>query len=104
MTVLTPRLVYIRFVGTHQEYSKLTAEQIKNVEKEKYPIKVPSLSETLTARMSDMHYTQKELAELLEMSAPRLCDILKGKKNPTYEQARIISIKLHIDPAIVLSV
>ncbi|MBR5019742.1 MAG: helix-turn-helix domain-containing protein [Bacteroidales bacterium] len=82
----------------------LLSELIEEYEKEHFPIKTPSLPETLSARMTELHYTQKELAELLEMTAPRLCEILQGKKNPTYEQARNISLKLHIDPAIVLAV
>lgn len=26
-----PKLVYIRYVGTHQQYSRLTEEQLKNI-------------------------------------------------------------------------
>ena len=53
--------------------------------------------------MNERNYSQKELASLLGISAPRLCDIIGGKKNPTYDQARIISKKLDIDPSIVLA-
>lgn len=81
----------------------LLSELVEEYEKEHFPIETPTLSETLVARMVNLHYTQKDLAELLGMTAPRLCDIIGGKKNPTFEQARTISIKLHIDPAIVLS-
>jgi len=52
--------------------------------------------------MNERNYSQKELATLLGISAPRLCDIIGGKKAPTYNQARIISKRLDIDPAIVL--
>ena len=82
----------------------ILSELIEEYEKEHFPIKAPTLSETLSSRMADLHYTQKELAELLEMSAPRLCDIINGKKNPTYEQARTIAIKLQVDPSIVLAI
>ena len=54
--------------------------------------------------MNEMNCTQKELAVILGISAPRLSDILTGKKEPTFQQARIISSKLSIDPAIVLAV
>jgi hypothetical protein len=43
------------------------------------------------------------MASILGMTAPRLCAILSGKANPTFEQARIISSRLNIDPAIVLA-
>jgi transcriptional regulator with XRE-family HTH domain len=49
-------------------------------------------------------WSQKELADILGITAPRLSAILNGKANPTYEQARTISTKLNIDPAIVLAV
>jgi len=72
-------------------------------EQEHYPIQLPSLSDTILERMNERNYSQKELATVLGISAPRLCDIIGGKKTPTYNQARIISKKLNIDPAIVLA-
>ena len=42
------------------------------------------------------------MAAVLGMTAARLNAILSGKANPTFEQARIISARLNIDPAIVL--
>lgn len=76
---------------------------VEEYEQEHFPIRTPSLSNTIVTRMNERNYTQKELASLLGMSAPRLCDIIGGKKTPTYDQARIISKKLEIDPAIVLA-
>ena len=76
---------------------------VEEYEQEYFPIQTPSLSNTIVARMNERSYSQKELASLLGISAPRLCDIIGGKKTQTYEQARTISIKLDIDPAIVLA-
>ena len=76
---------------------------VEEYEKEHYPITTPSLSGTMVERMKERNYSQKELAVLLGISAPRLCDIISGKKLPTYNQARVISKKLDIDPAIVLA-
>lgn len=76
---------------------------VEEYEQEHYPIQTPSLSETIEERMNERHYSQKELASLLGISAPRLCDIISRKKTPTYNQARIISQKLDIDPTIVLA-
>jgi HTH-type transcriptional regulator/antitoxin HigA len=50
-----------------------------------------------------MNLSQRDLASLLGMTAPRLCEILSGKKEPTYQQARQISAKLGIDAEIVLA-
>ena len=76
---------------------------VEEYEQEYYPIQTPSLSNTIVARMNERNYSQKELASLLGISAPRLCDIIGGKKTPTYDQARAISKKLDIDPYIVLA-
>lgn len=76
---------------------------VEEYEQEHYPIHTPSLSETIIERMNEFNYSQKDLASLLGISAPRLCDIIGGKKSPTYNQARVISKKLGIDPAIVLA-
>ncbi|MBQ0123626.1 MAG: helix-turn-helix domain-containing protein [Bacteroidales bacterium] len=76
---------------------------VEEYEQEHFPIQTPSLSSTIVARMNERNYSQKELASLLGISAPRLCDIIGGKKTPTYNQARTISKKLDIDPVIVLA-
>jgi len=76
---------------------------IEEYEKAHFPIEIPSLGTTIEYRMKELNYTQKELAALLGISAPRLCDILNGKKNPTFRQAKLIASRLSIDPAIVLA-
>ena len=57
----------------------------------------------MNSRLIEKNWSQKEMASFLGMTAPRLCAILSGKANPTFEQARVISSKLNIDPAIVLA-
>lgn len=86
-----------------QELDLLSA-LVEEYEKEHYAIEPPTLSETLNARLSENKWTQKDLATMLGITAPRLSAILSGKANPTFEQARIISTRLNIDPAIVLAV
>jgi HTH-type transcriptional regulator/antitoxin HigA len=79
------------------------SELVEEYESEHFPIRIPSLAEMLALRISESGATQKEIADLLGMTAPRLSAILNGKANPTFEQAKIISSKLDIDPSIVLS-
>ncbi|MBQ4196639.1 MAG: helix-turn-helix domain-containing protein [Bacteroidales bacterium] len=81
----------------------LLSALVEEYEKEHFPIELPSLSETINARIAEYNITQKEMAAMLGITAPRLSAILSGKVNPTFEQARIISSKLNISPAIVLA-
>ena len=81
----------------------ILSELVEEYEKEKYPIEAPSLSSVILYRMHEMNLSQRDLASLLGMTAPRLCEILSGKKEPTYQQARQISAKLGIDAEIVLA-
>ena len=77
---------------------------VEEYEKEHFPIEAPSLTATMNSRLSENNWSQREMAAILGITAPRLSAILSGKANPTYEQARTISSKLDIDPAIVLAV
>lgn len=81
----------------------LLSALVEEYEKEHFPIETPTLSETLLSRLVDMNISQKEMAGILGMTAPRLSSIISGKANPTFEQARLISSRLNISPAIVLS-
>ena len=72
-------------------------------EKEHFPIEVPSLAETMNARLEENQWSQKEMASILGITAPRLSAILSGKAHPTFEQARTIASRLNIDPSIVLA-
>ncbi len=85
-----------------QELDLLSA-LVEEYEKEHYPIKPPTLAQVIYARIAEHNWSQKELADILGMTAPRLSSILSGKVNPTFEQARLISSRLNIDPAIVLA-
>ena len=82
----------------------LLSSLVEEYEKEHFPIDKPSLSATINSRLVENNWSQKELATMLGITAPRLSAILSGKANPTYEQARIISSRLNIDPAIVLAI
>ena len=76
---------------------------VEEYEKERCHIEIPSLSSTMYARLSENHWSQKEMASALGMTAARLNAILNGRENPTFEQARTISSILKIDPSIILA-
>ena len=82
----------------------LLSSWVEDYEKEHFPIEAPSLPSVINSRLAENNWSQKELAGILGITAPRLSAILSGKANPTFEQARRISIRLNIDPAIVLAV
>ena len=69
-----------------------------------YPVKPPTLIETIKLRMYEMGLTQSKLAEMLNISPARISEIMTGKCEPTLKVGREMCIKLNIDPAIVLGV
>lgn len=71
---------------------------------EHYAIGEPTLVDMLKLRMYEMGLNQIALSKLLGISPSRICEYLSGKKEPTLRQARAISTKLNIDPAIVLGI
>ena len=77
---------------------------VEEYEKEVCPIQPPSLAEMIVFRMHEMNLSQKELSKILDMTAPRLSEIINGRKDPTYKQAQKIATTLKIDASIVLAV
>ncbi|MCK4879904.1 MAG: helix-turn-helix domain-containing protein [Bacteroidales bacterium] len=71
-------------------------------EEKNYPIEPPTLIEMVQERMAEMKLSQKELAELLGISPPRISEYLNGKSEPTLKVARLMHQKLDIDPEILL--
>lgn len=82
----------------------LLGNLVADYEEENFPISSPSLIDTIKLRMYEMGLNQAALAKLLGIGPARICEFLSGKKEPTLKQARTISKKLNIDPAIVLGV
>lgn len=71
---------------------------------EHYSIGEPNLIDIMKLRMYEMGLSQLALSKLLGINPSRICEYLSGKREPTLKQARIISRKLNIDPAIVLGI
>ena len=82
----------------------LLGNLVADYDEEHFPIGKPSLIDVIKLRMYEMGLTQAALSKLLGINTARICEYLAGKREPTLKQARIISKKLNIDPAIVLGV
>lgn len=82
----------------------MISQLVEEYEEKYYPIGKPTLVEVIKLRLYEMGLTQKKLAELLGLSTARVSEILNGKSEPSLKIGREISIKLNIDPAIVLGV
>ena len=88
----------------HSMELKLLSGLVADYSDEHYSIGEPSLIDIIKLRMFEMGLTQVALAKMLGINPSRICEYLAGKKEPTLRQARVISQKLNIDPAIVLGV
>lgn len=89
-----PRMVELTLLGN----------LVADYDEEHYPIEKPSLIEVIKLRMYEMGLTQASLSKLLGINPARISEYLSGRREPTLNQARSISKKLNIDPAIVLGV
>lgn len=81
---------------------ELLSNLVADYSEEHFDIGEPTLSDVLRLRMSEMGLTQKNLAELLEISPTRVNDFLSGKAEPTLKTARKIKTRLRIDPSIII--
>ncbi len=77
---------------------------VADYEDEHYPIKKPTLIEVLKLRMYEMGLTQSAMASMLGMNQSKISELMAGKSEPTLKQARVISQRLNISPAIILGV
>ena len=81
----------------------LLADLAEEYEIEHYPVGQPTLQEILKLRMYEMQLTQKSLAELLGVSAPRVSDYLTGRSQPTFTIAKKMHRNLNIDANLILA-
>jgi HTH-type transcriptional regulator/antitoxin HigA len=80
----------------------ILSDLVADYEETNFPVKKPTLIETMKLRMYERGLNQKRLSELLGVSTSRVSEYLTGKTEPTLKTARDISKKLDIDPTIVL--
>jgi HTH-type transcriptional regulator/antitoxin HigA len=81
----------------------LLADLAEEYEIEHYPVEQPALPEILKLRIYEMQLTQKSLAELLGVSAPRVSEYLNGKSQPTFSIAKKMHHNLKIDANLILA-
>jgi HTH-type transcriptional regulator/antitoxin HigA len=68
------------------------------------PIKQPkTLAEMLELKMYERKFKQKDLAQLLGISATRLSEVMQGKRKVNMDLAKRLYAKLDIDPAFILN-
>lgn len=82
----------------------LLSNLVADYSDEHYAIGTPTLVDAIKLRMYEMGLTQAALSKLLNINVSRISELLTGKREPTLKQARSISEKLNIDPAIVLGI
>ena len=82
----------------------MISDMVEEYEEIYYPIGKPTLIDVIKLRLYEMGLTQKKLAEMLGLSNARVSEILNGKSEPSLKIGRELSIKLNIDPAIVLGI
>lgn len=80
----------------------LLSDLVADYEETREPLQKPALTELIRLRMYERGLSQKRLSELLGVSTSRISEYLTGKSEPTLKVAREISLKLDIDPAVIL--
>lgn len=83
---------------------EILSEAVADYSDAHFDLGEPSLLELIKLRMFERGLSQNALSKLLGISESRISEILSGKCEPTYRQAREMSRKLDIDPGIVLGI
>lgn len=81
--------------------SKL-AEAYEDNEKALMPIRPKSLQQAVAFKMAEQNITQATLAKKLGIGAPKLSQILSGKREPDVEFLKALHKKLNIDADFLL--
>lgn len=78
------------------------SDMVADYEEANHPVSLPSLVDAIKLRMHEMKLNQVKLSGILGVSTSRVSEYLTGKSEPPLKVARDISVKLNIDPLIVL--
>ena len=80
----------------------LLCDMVAEYDNALYPPKIPTVADILKLRMYENNLTQKEVGELLGVSASRVSEYVTGKSEPTLQVARAMVRKLGISPVAIL--
>lgn len=78
------------------------SDTIERYEEIHFPIGLPSLIEVVELRMLEMNLKRKDFAVILGTSESKINAYLNGKKELTFDHAKILHKKLNIDGDIIL--
>jgi len=81
----------------------LLSELVADYEDLYYPVRMPTLPETVKSSMTERGLTQVALAEILDISVSRINEILNGKCTPTFKVAQKLHKQLEIDANLILA-
>ena len=80
----------------------LLSNLVADYSDEHFALEPPKLIDIIKLRMYEMGLSQKRLAELIGVSTSRISDYMTGKAEPTLKVGRELSLKLNIEPQIIL--
>ena len=79
------------------------AEKYEDNSMQLMPIKPKTLQEAVECKMVEQKLTQARLAKMLGIGAPKLSQILTGKREPDVIFLKAVHRKLHIDAEFLLT-
>jgi len=80
----------------------MLSDLVVEYEAEHHPLESPSYIDMIKLRMYEWGLTQKKVAEMLNISASKLSEIMHGKVEPSLSLGKTMSQKLKIEPEIIL--
>lgn len=80
----------------------MLSDLVVEYEAEHYPLETPSYIDIIKLRMYEWGLTQKNVAEMLNISTSKMSEIINGKVEPSLSLGKTMCQKLNIEPEIML--
>ena len=80
----------------------MMSDIVIDYENEHYPLAKPTIADLLTYSLEEKGMTQKQLANIIGISASRINDYISGRAEPTLKIAKLLCQTLNIEPAAML--
>ena len=81
----------------------LLSELVADYEAIHFPVRMPTLQETVKSSMNERGLTQVALAAMLGISVSRINEIITGKSTPSFKIAQKLHKQLQIDANLILA-